>query len=100
MERKKFAKGIRNFLVLGLLLTLTACGSSGDGDTSLAPSPPGTALPAARTVVGTLDTAGTSSAQTAALPGGAAPAAGGPPGETGSLGAVGPTPAAPAGGLW
>src|SRR3990172_6658062 len=97
MERKKFAKGIRNFLVLGLLLTLTACGSSGDGDTSLAPSPPVTALPAARTVVGTLDTAGTSSAQTAALPGGAAPAAGVPAGTTASLDHVTPIHVAPDG---
>lgn len=97
MDRKKIAKGNLNMLVLGLLLILTACGSSGDGDTSLAPSPPGSALPAAQTVVGTLDAAGTSSAQTAALPGSAAPAAGVPAGTTASLDRVTPIHIAPDG---
>src|SRR4030066_51408 len=97
MDRKKVAKGGSRFIALGLLLTLTACGSSGDGDTSLAPSPPGSALPASRTVVGTLDATGASSAQTAAIPGGAAPAAGGPAGTTASLDRVTAIPIAPDG---
>src|SRR3990172_7506246 len=97
MDRKKFAKGVSRFIALGLLLTLTACGSSGDGDTSLAPSPPGSALPASRTVVRTLDATGASSAQTAGIGGGAAPAAGVPAGTTASLDRVTAIPIAPDG---
>src|SRR3972149_7109134 len=78
MDRKKFAKGVSRFIALGLLLTLTACGSSGDGDTSLAPSPPGSALPASRTVVGTLDATGGGGGGGGPRRGGGAGARGGP----------------------
>lgn len=90
MDRKKFPKGVSTLLVLGLMFTISACGSSGSGDTALAPSPPGTALPASQTVVGTLDAAQASSAQTFALLYGSAHTAAVPAGTTVSLDGVTP----------